>query len=116
MIKITDYLGDNWKVLQSWTRIWAGVWFWELHERELTWELSASDVELWLSLTVIWSAASEEPWSNILPLSLDSEISVKVTGEHSRAAAIVFARSLILTMCRMQQSKYKEVTAPSLDS
>jgi hypothetical protein len=37
---------------------------------------------------------------------------MKASGEQKRAAAMVFAKSLILTMRKMQQSKYREVIAP----
>lgn len=36
---------------------------------------------------------------------------MKASKGQKKAAAMVFAKSLILTMRKMQQSKYKEVTA-----
>jgi len=52
------------------------------------------------------------PWSGAWPLSLVSECGTKASGGQKREAAMVFAKSLILTMRKMQQSKYREVIAP----
>ena len=46
------------------------------------------------------------------PLSLPSKFRMNASRGQRRAAATVFAKSLILTMRKMQQSKYREVMGP----
>ena len=99
-----EYLGANLIPPYLWLRALCSIWF------------SVSEMEFWLFASLFWLATSEEAWLNILPLILASEISGIISGWHRRAATTMFARSLILTMRRMQQSKYKEVTAPRLGS
>lgn len=51
-----------------------------------------------------------KPLPDIEPLGLAPPFNIKASKGQKRAAVIVFAKSLILTMRKMQQSKYKEVT------
>ena len=48
----------------------------------------------------------------IFPLTLSSGCGEKASNGQKKAAEMVFARSFILTMRKMQQSKYREVAAP----
>lgn len=84
----------------------------ELGYGMVTWRLSLQKSGLILLSSAIW-LASREPWSDLWPLSLSSDLKAKVSIWQRRAEATVLARSLILTMRKMQQSKYKEVEAPS---
>lgn len=46
------------------------------------------------------------------PFSLASDFGTNVSISQRRATATIFAKSFILTMRKMQQSKYKEVAVP----
>lgn len=58
-----------------------------------------------------WLLFMQHNWA-IFPLTLSSQCGEKASNGQKKAAEMVFAKSFILTMRKMQQSKYREVTAP----